>query len=125
MVGASQHKPNQPNAGPNDESDCVPSEGPVGIIDGSGDEREDGDGGAHDDRPPPVVTEEAAPETGGAAGSSSTPTIPKAKGKCGGKGNYTMDLKDPPLDNEANGHVQGFCFNVAEKMSCPFYKKAG
>ena len=54
---------------------------------------------------PPVVTEEAASGTDGAAGSLSTPTIPKAKGKCGGKGNYMMDLRDPPLDDEADGHV--------------------
>ena len=62
-------------------------------------------GGAHDDRPPPVVTEEVAPETSGATGSSATAAVPKAKGKCGGKGNYGMDLKDPPMDDEADGHV--------------------
>jgi hypothetical protein len=48
------------------------------------------------------VTEEVAPATGS---SSTTTTIPKAKGKCGGKGNYGMDLKDPPMDDEADGHV--------------------
>ena len=101
----------QPSAGPNDESDWSPSEGPVGITDGSGDERDereerrDGGGGTRDDGPPPVVTEEAAPETSGAVGSASTPTIPKAKGKCGGKRNYSMDLKDPPMEDEADGHV--------------------
>ena len=95
----------QPSAGPNDEDDWSPSEGPVGIIDGDRAEGEDSDGGAHDDRPPPVVTEEAASGTDGAAGSSSTPTIPKAKGQCGGKGSYRMDLKDPLLGDEADGHV--------------------
>ena len=39
----------QPSAGPNDESDRSPSEGPVGIIDGDRIEGENSDGGAHDD----------------------------------------------------------------------------
>ena len=98
----------QPSAGPNDESDWSPSEGPVGITDGSGDERDereerrDGGGGTRDDGPPPVVTEEVAPATGS---SSTTTTTSKAKGKCGGKGHHRMDLKDPPMDDEADGHV--------------------
>ena len=99
----------QPSAGPNDESDWSPSEGPVGIADGSGDERDgreerrDGSGGSRDDGPPPVVTEEVAPATG--SSSTTARPIPKAKGKCGGKGNYGMNLKDPPMDDEADGHV--------------------
>ena len=99
----------QPAAGPWDEDDLSLSEGPVGIIDGDGDEREESgeeaDCGAHDDLPPPVVTEEAASGTDGAAGSSTTPAIPKAKGKCSRKGNFMPNLKDPPMDDEADGHV--------------------
>ena len=76
-------------------------------------EGEESEEPVRDERPPPVVNDEAAVSpSDGATGTTSTTPTPVAtapsttpKGKCGGKGRTVIYYRDPPMEDEADGHV--------------------
>eukprot|EP00435_Cladocopium_sp_Y103_P063158 s1353_g24.t1 len=83
------------------DDDWSPSMGSPRVVgEGEDGEREGGD---HED--PPVVTEEASSATDAHAGTSPPRATPKSSGKCGGKGHALENLREPPADDEADGHV--------------------
>ena len=70
--------------------------------------------------PPPVVTEEPGSTTD-TPGVTAEPKA-KSKGKCGGKGTTVLWSKDPPVEDDADGHVWKFVQGLGKIAWKPFTK---